>query len=133
LKVGVAIGDKTRSGHDEQAEILGLIGDVRGKTAMIVDDFTISCVTLADTAKTLKDNGAKRIFACVSHALLAEKGVRLLMDSPIEKLIITDTVENACAFECPKVKVVSVAPLFAQAVGIIHSRESLSSLFDVKE
>jgi ribose-phosphate pyrophosphokinase len=133
LKVGVAIGDKTRDGHDEQAEILGIIGDVRGKTAMIVDDFTISCGTLADMARTLKSSGAERVLACVSHALLGEKGVRLLMDSPIERLIITDTVENTCAFECPKVRVVSIAPLFAQAIGIIHSRESLSSLFEIKE
>lgn len=133
LKSSVAIGDKTRHGHDEKAEILDIIGDVRGKTAMIVDDFTISCGTLADMARTLARKGAKRVYACVSHSLLGPKGIQTLAESPIERLIITDTVENACAFECPKVRVVSIAPLFAKAIDIIHNRESLSSLFDIKD
>lgn len=133
LKTTVAIGDKTRHGHDEQAEILDIIGDVKGKNAMIVDDFTISCGTLVDMAETLRRKGAGRIFACVSHALLGTKGIQSLMESPIEQLIITDTVENARAFECPKMKVVSIAPLFAQAIDIIHNKESLSSLFDIKD
>jgi ribose-phosphate pyrophosphokinase len=133
LKTSVAIGDKTRHGHDEKAEILDIIGNVRGKTAMIVDDFTISCGTLADMARTLKRKGAKRVFACVSHALLGTNGIKSLMKCPIEQLIITDTVENELAFGCPKVKVVSIAPLFAQAIQIIHDRESLSMLFDIKD
>jgi ribose-phosphate pyrophosphokinase len=133
LKTSVAIGDKTRHGHDEQAEILEIIGDVQGRTAMIVDDFTISCGTLVDTARALKENGAERIFACVSHALIGPKGIEALQNSPIEQLIITDSVENECAFGCPKVKVVSIAPLFAQAIRIIHDKESLSSLFDIKD
>jgi ribose-phosphate pyrophosphokinase len=133
LKTSVAIGDKTRHGHDEKAEILDIIGDVNGKNAMIVDDFTISCGTLVDTAEALKRRGANRVFACVSHALLGEKGIHALMRSPIEQLIITDTVANAGCFSCPKVQVVSIAPLFAQAIKIIHDRESLSSLFTVKD
>lgn len=133
LKASVAIGDKTRHGHDEKAEILDIIGDVQDKNAMIVDDFTISCGTLTDTAEALKTKGAGRVLACVSHALLGPKGIKALMDSPIEQLIITDTVENTAAFECPKISVVPIAPLFAQAIRIIHDRESLSSLFTVKE
>ena len=130
LRVGVAIGDKTRVAHDEKAQVLDLIGDVRGKTAMIVDDFTISCGTLIETARMLEARGAQRILACVSHALLGPEGVARLMDSPIEQLLITDTVENPATQSCPKVKTVSIAPLFAQAIDIIQHRESLSSLFD---
>lgn len=129
LKAPVAIGDKTRNDHNEKAEILEIIGNVKGKNAMIVDDFTITCGTLVDTARALKENGAERIYACVSHALLGDKGLKALENSAIEELIITDTFENKKAFEHPKVKVVSVAQLFAQAVKIVHMKDSLSQLF----
>lgn len=130
LKAPVAIGDKTRSCHNEKAQILEIIGNVKGKNAIIVDDFTISGGTLFDTARALKENGAEKIYACVSHALLGDKGLKALDNSVIEELIITDTVENHKAFEHPKVKVVTVAKLFAEAVKIIHNRDSLSLLFD---
>ncbi|HAA26007.1 MAG TPA: ribose-phosphate pyrophosphokinase [Ruminiclostridium sp.] len=130
LRASVAISDKTRKCHDEKAEILNIIGDVKGKNAVIVDDFTISCGTLIETARALRKNGAKKIIACVSHALLGDKGLKALDESDIEELIITDTVENKKAFAHPKVTVVSVAKLFADAVRIIHNRDSLSNLFD---
>jgi ribose-phosphate pyrophosphokinase len=130
LQTPVAIGDKTRANHNEKAEVLEIIGSVRGKNVMIVDDFTITCGTLIDAARALKENGAKKIYACVSHALLRDKGLKALQDSIIESLIVTDTVENSAAFSHPKVRVVSVAQLFAQAVQIIHNRDSLSQLFD---
>lgn len=130
LKAPVAIGNKIRTDHDEKAQVLEIIGNVKGKNAVIVDDFTISCGTLADTARALKENGAGKIYACVTHALLRDNGLKKLEESEIEELIITDTVENPQVFGHPKVKVVSVAPLFAEAVKIIHSRESLSLLFD---
>lgn len=129
LEGTVAIGDKTRRDHSEQAEILGIIGEVGGKTAVIVDDFTISCGTLTDTARVLKERGASRIIACVSHGLLNERGIKLLEDSPIEKLLVTDTVYNPRIQGHPKVDIVPVAPLFAEAVRIIHQRDSLSELF----
>ncbi|NLY17399.1 MAG: ribose-phosphate diphosphokinase [Clostridiaceae bacterium] len=132
LKAPVAIGDKTRLFHDENAEVFGIIGDVKGKNAIIVDDFTISCGTLIETARVLKSHGAEKIYACVSHALLKDKGLIALEKSPIEEIIITDTVENPKAFAHPKIKVVSVAGLFADAVRIIHNKESLSRLFDIK-
>jgi ribose-phosphate pyrophosphokinase len=130
LDTPVAIGDKIRTGHDEKAKVLGIIGDVKGKNALIVDDFMISGGTLIDTARVLKQNGAEKITACISHCLINEKGVKALEDSPIEELIVTDTVENKAALACPKVKVVTVSGLFAEAVRIIHNKESLSSLFD---
>lgn len=130
LHTSVAIGDKTRMCHDEKAEVLGIIGDVKGKNALIVDDFTISCGTLIDTARVLRKNGAKKIIACVSHALLGDNGLKALEESDIEELVITDTVENKKAFAHPRVTVVSVAKLFADAVRIIHNKDSLSHLFD---
>lgn len=129
LGAPVAIGDKTRSGHDENAHILELIGNVEGKNCLIVDDFSISGGTLIDVAKMLKSRGANRIFACLAHTMLREKGVKAIMDSPIEYVISTDSVENPYVKDNEKFLIVSVAPLFAEAVYRIHERESVSTLF----
>ena len=107
LGVPLAIGNKQRLFHDEKAEILGLIGNVKNKTAIIVDDFTISCGTLIEIAKTLKDNGAKDVYAFVSHALLSEKGVACLNESYINRLFVTDTVHNPSIMNCGKITVIS--------------------------
>ena len=125
----VAIGDKTRTGHDENAQILELIGDVKGKNCMIVDDFSISGGTLIDIANVVQARGAKRIIAVLAHNMLREKGVARIDDSPIEMLISTDTVENPFLLASPKMVTISVAPLFAEAVLRIHERVTVSPLF----
>lgn len=130
LKAPVAIGDKMRSDHTESAEIMSLIGDVAGRNVVIVDDFSVSCGTLVQMAKTVKAHGAKRVLACVTHGLLGEEGAKALMESPIEELLVTDTLEQAAGRFCPKITVVSVAELFAKAIKIIHDKESLSILFE---
>ena len=129
LQVPVAIGDKTRYGHDETAKILDVIGDVKGKNCMIVDDFSVSGGTLVDIARALKENGANRIIACLSHVIAREKGIRAIDESPIEMLIGTDTVKNPYIIKSKKFVTVSVAPLFAEAVFRIHEKESVSPLF----
>lgn len=129
LRVPVAIGDKTRKAHDEKAEVLQVIGHVEGKNALIVDDFSISGGTLADLAKNLKERGVKKIYALLSHVLLNDAGVRRIEDSPIEFIVSTDSVVNH-SLKSEKFKILSVAPLFAEAVLRIHNRESISSLFD---
>ncbi len=129
LGTNVAIGDKTRTAHDENAQILELIGDVKGRNCMIVDDFTISGGTLADIARVLKAKGANRIVACLAHNMLREKGVKKIDESPIELLISTDTVENPYLIASKKMITVSVAPLFAEVVLRIHERITVSPLF----
>ncbi len=129
LNASLAIGDKTRKAHDENAEILELIGDVSGRTALIVDDFSLSGGTLSELSCMLKERGANRIIACLSHVLLNEKGVERINKSPIDLLIGTDTVENNYIANSDKIKLVSVAPLFAQALIRIHNKESVSPLF----
>jgi ribose-phosphate pyrophosphokinase len=130
LKTPVAIGDKTRTAHDENARVLEVIGQVEGKNCMIVDDFTISGGTLIEVANALKERGAKRIIACLSHVILREKGVKAIEESPIEMVIGTDTVENPYLYKSKKILNVSVAPLFAEAVMRVHERVSVSPLFD---
>ncbi len=129
LGTPVAIGDKVRSGHDENAQILELIGDVKGKNCLITDDFTISGGTLIDVAKMLKARGAKRVVACLAHIMLREKGVKAVMESPIEYIISTDSVENPFIMGYDKFLTLSVAPLFAETVYRVHEKESVSTLF----
>lgn len=130
LNVPVAIGDKNRCGHDEKAEMLEIIGDVAGKNALIVDDMVISGGTLVELANELRRRGARRIFACVTHVLCKGDGLKRIFDSPIELLIGTDTVENPWARESDRVHLVSVAPLFSEAVKRIHNSQPVSELFD---
>lgn len=129
LGTQLAIGNKERRGHDERAEVMGIIGDVQDKTAIIVDDFTISGGTLVEAAKQLMKQGAKRVFAAVTHGAFSAGSMERLMNSPIEQLLITDSIETQTVPFCPKIEVISVAPLFAEAIRRIHSRESLSVLF----
>ncbi len=129
----VAIGDKTRSGHDEKAKILEIIGEVKDKNCLIVDDFSISGGTIIDIAHGLKDKGAKKIYACLSHNILNEKGVRRVEESPIEFVVSTDTVDGYLRYSSPKIRTISAAPMFAQAVKIIHDRQPMSTMFDPKE
>jgi ribose-phosphate pyrophosphokinase len=129
-QVSTVIGDKTRKDHSEQAEVVELIGSVEGKNAVIVDDFSISGGTLIALAKFLKERGARRIIACLSHILLDSKGVSRIETSEIEKIISTDTVDNPHVHNSKKIDIISVAPFFAESILRIHNRESLSPIFE---
>ena len=130
LNVPYAIAEKERTDHSESAHVLDLIGDVEGKTALIVDDFTITAGSLADAARISADRGAAQIYAMVSHGLITAAAVERLAASPIERLFITDTVETQPVELPANVEVVSVAALFGEAIGRIHRRESISVLFE---
>lgn len=129
LQAPTAIADKRRVDHSESAEIVELIGSVEGRTALIVDDFTISAGTLVDAARVLLERGAKSVYAAVSHGLLTADANQRLDDSPIVSLFMTNSVETQPAPLSPKVEVVSVAPLFGEAIRRIANRESISDLF----
>jgi ribose-phosphate pyrophosphokinase len=129
LGTSMAIADKERIAHDEKASILQIIGNVKGKTAVVVDDFTISGVTLANVSEKLMEQGARAVYTVVTHGVLTEGSVERIDKSPIKQLLITDTVENQPVKFSPKVEVVSVAPLFAEAIKRIHNRESISEMF----
>jgi ribose-phosphate pyrophosphokinase len=130
LNLPVAIGDKTRRGNDENAEILEIIGNVSGKNAIIVDDFSISGGTVVNLAEGLKKRGAKDIMACFSHIPLSKKGVDALENSCIRTVISTDSLSNPNTENMKKLKIVSVAPMFAEAVRRMQMRESINDLFD---
>jgi ribose-phosphate pyrophosphokinase len=129
LGTSLAIADKRRKAHDERAEVLEIIGEVHGKTALIVDDFTISAGTLADAAHKLVEWGVKAVYAAVSPGVFSEGSMERLDRSPIQRLPVTDSLETQPVVLSPKVEVVSVAPLFGEAIRRIHNRESISVLF----
>lgn len=129
LAARVAIADKERRGHDESAQVWDVVGEVSGKDAFIVDDFTISAGTLVSCAEELVRKGARSVNAAVTHGVFAEGSMERLEASPIERLIVTDTVENHPVALSDKIEMVSVAPLLAEAVRRIHDRESVSVMF----
>ncbi len=130
LHAPLAIADKRRTDHSESAEVLELIGTVEGRSALIVDDFTISAGTLADAARVVTERGATSVYAAVSHGLLAGPAIERLEASPITTLFMTDSVETQPVELPSMVEVVTVAGLFGEAIRRIAARESISVLFD---
>jgi ribose-phosphate pyrophosphokinase len=129
LGAPLAIADKVRADHDERATVTDIIGEVAGRNAVLVDDFTISAGTLVEAAESLVARGVRSVMAAVTHGVFAEGSTQRLDASPIRRLIVTDTVETQPTTLSGKVRVVSVAPLFAEAIRRIHHRESISGLF----
>ncbi|HKA68706.1 MAG TPA: ribose-phosphate diphosphokinase [Actinomycetes bacterium] len=130
LGAPLAIADKERVDHSETSQIIDLIGNVDGRHALIVDDFTISAGTLVEVADCLVARGVRSVRAAVTHGVFTGKSMLRLDESPIGKLFVTDTVEGQPVELSGKVSVVSVAPLFAEAIRRIHEGESISVLFN---
>jgi ribose-phosphate pyrophosphokinase len=106
-----------------------LIGEVDGKSVLLVDDLTETAGTLTEAARLLKAQGAKSIFACVSHTLLNDLGIERLRKSDIDELITTDTVHRS-AVEGVNITTLSVAELLGEAIKRIHNNSSVNSLFE---
>ncbi|MCB5229859.1 MAG: ribose-phosphate pyrophosphokinase [Candidatus Cloacimonetes bacterium] len=130
LDCGLAIGDKRRSGNDDQAELLNIIGDVKGKTAILFDDIIDTGGSLIKVAHALAEHGAHKILAACTHGVLSGKSVENLDKSPIEKLYVTNTIPlNEEKAKCKKIVQLSIAEMLAMAIKKIHIEESLSVLF----
>ena len=132
LGTPVVIGNKTRPAHDEKAVVMELIGDVRNKNVLLVDDFTITGGTLIAMADTLRSRGASDIYAAVTHGVLSKGASGRIGASLIKRMFITDTVEVQLDPYPENLSVVTVAPLFAQAIRSVHDRTSVSNLFPEK-
>jgi len=129
LGASLAIANKQRPDHSEQAEVLEIIGSVDGLTALIVDDFTISGGTLAEAAERLVAEGAQRVLALVTHGVFTPGAMEKIEDSPIERLFVTDTIESQPVAFSERIETVSIAPLLGEAIRRIDNRESISGLF----
>jgi ribose-phosphate pyrophosphokinase len=130
LEAGLAIVAKRRKSATE-VESMAVIGEIRGKNVLLVDDLTETAGTLVTAAALIKKKGAKKIIACVSHAILNDTGIERLKKSVIDELITTDTVLRP-AISGVKITTLSVAGLLGEAIKRIHSNSSVTSLFEFK-
>ena len=129
LDASLAIIDKRRVGPNVVAE-MNIIGEVKDQIAILLDDMIDTAGTLALAADALKKEGAKRILGCCTHAVLSGPAIQRIDESPMEELIVTNTIPLGTeAQHCGKIKVLSVAHLIGEAIRRTHEEESISSLF----
>jgi ribose-phosphate pyrophosphokinase len=125
----LAIVDKRRIDVNVSA-VMHLIGDVKGRPALIIDDIIDTAGTLVKTAEALIDHGATKVFAACTHPVLSGPAVDRIEKSAIEEVVVTDSVPlNPAAQKLGKIKVLSVAPLLARGIQSIHDETSISELF----
>src|SRR4051794_27893930 len=125
----LAIVDKRRVAMDV-TEVMHVIGDVEGRSCVILDDIIDTAGTLVKTANALMENGAKRVFACATHAVLSGPAIERISKSPLEKVVVTNTIPlSEAARNEPKIEVRSIAGLIGSAIRSIHEETSVSKLF----
>ena len=128
LDVDLAIVDKRRSEKDN-VEVMNVIGDVKGRDVVILDDMITTGGTLVKAARAVMEKGASSVVACATHGVLAGDACRLIMESPIREVVFTNSLPFDRFGECPKVKILDVSGLIAEAIKRIHYNESVSTLF----
>ena len=121
--------DKRRAAPG-QSEVMNIVGHVKDKTCIIVDDIIDSGGTIVNAAKALKDKGAKDVYAYITHAVLSGNAVDKIKKSQVKKLIITDSIDNSKKLKkSSKIQVVSISSMMAEAIKRISNSTSVSSLF----
>ena len=129
LDAALAIVDKRRVAMDV-SEVMHVIGDVEGRTAVILDDIIDTAGTLVKTAEAMVKNGARRVLACASHAVLSGPAVDRIANSPLERVVVTNSIPvSAAAQSLARIQVLSIAGLMAAAIRSIHEETSVSLLF----
>ena len=129
LNASLAIIDKRRE-EPNVAEAMNIIGDVKEKTAIILDDMVDTAGTLVQAAHALIKNRAEHVYACCTHPVLSGNAIKRIEESPIESLVVTNTIPlNKKASQCSKIKVVSVAEILGEAIRRVYFSKSVSSLF----
>jgi ribose-phosphate pyrophosphokinase len=129
LESTLAIIDKRRPAPNI-SEVMHIIGDVRGKDAIIIDDIIDTAGTITAAANAVMEQGARSVIACATHGVLSGPAIRRLEDSALSEVVITDTIPASAATRaCAKIKVLSVARLLGEAIKRIHHGDSISNLF----
>ena len=128
FKGDIAIVDKRRP-EAGKSEVMNLIGDVKGKHAILVDDIVDSGGTLCNAAKAIMDEGALSVRAYITHGVLSNEACQKVEKSSLDELVVTDSIPNRCPKNCKKTRQVSVAQLFGEAIRRVTNEESVSSLF----
>ena len=136
LNVPISIVEKHRIGNKDKVEALSLIGEVDGKTSLIVDDEIGTGGTVVATANTLKSHGAKEIFCAATHPVLASNAPEILHDSIVKKIVVTDTIpvtEDKLTKLGDKMEIISIAPMLGEAIYRIHNGQSVGAMFNTSE
>jgi ribose-phosphate pyrophosphokinase len=128
LNATLAIIDKRRRGANE-SQVMNIIGDVEGKSAVLLDDMVDTAGTMVQGAAAVRRNGAKHVFACATHPVLSGPSIERLEKSEVEQLVVTNTIPLGEKAACRKIRVLSVANLLGEAIKRIHFNDSVSSLF----
>jgi ribose-phosphate pyrophosphokinase len=129
LNASLAIIDKRRERANE-SEVMNLIGDVKGKPCIVLDDIIDTAGTLVNAAKALTAKGATKVVGVATHGVLSGPAIQRIIDSPLAEVVVTDTIPlSDAAKNCGKIKQVSIAKLLGEAIKRIHSSDSVSSLF----
>lgn len=126
----MALIDKRRESNNDNAVATNIIGDVKGKTALIFDDEVSTAGTLVEAAHILEAHGAKEIYAGATHGVLVGPAIERIQNSPIKELVVTNTIPVEDEKRIDKIKVVSIAPLFAEAIKRINEGQALGDLFE---
>lgn len=129
LGCSLAIVDKRRAAPNV-SEVLHIIGDVEGKTAVLVDDLIDTAGTIVNAAFALMEKGANEVYGCCTHPVLSGPAIERISGSPIKELVVTDTLVWSSDKPCEKIKTLSVAQIIGEAIRRIYNKESVSSLFD---
>jgi ribose-phosphate pyrophosphokinase len=129
LEAPFAVVDKRRN-DDSNTEVMSILGDVKGKNVLIVDDLVATASSMCEAAHALKRAGALKIYVAVTHPILSGPALERIKKSPIEEFIVSDSIPLDDSKKDPVFRVLSAAPLLGEAIRRIHNEESVSSLFD---
>ena len=125
----LAIIDKRRDG-DNQSEVMNVIGEVKGKDCILVDDMVDSAGTLCNAAMALKERGAAKVYAYIVHPVLSGNAIKKINKSKLDQLVVTDTIPLSDTAEaCKKIRVISLSPTLAEAIRRVNNEESISAMF----
>jgi ribose-phosphate pyrophosphokinase len=129
LDAPLAVIEKRRVGNLDRAELMNVIGEVRGKRAIIVDDEIDTAGTLLEVVRALQREGVTEIYACATHGVLSDPAIDRIRESAVAEVVITDTIPLPAAKRLSRIKTLSVAPLIGEAIRRIHEGESVGALF----
>ncbi len=133
LNVPLAIIEKRRLGNQDETQTLNVIGDVKHRVALTVDDEIDTAGSLKGVVATLLKRGAKEVHSCCTHPIFSGPAIRRIAESPVKEVVVTDTVPINEKKMIPKIKVLSIAPLLGKAIRCIHTGQSVGALFERKK
>jgi ribose-phosphate pyrophosphokinase len=130
LNAPLAIMEKRRLGNDDQTETLNVIGDVKGRVALTVDDEIDTAGSLVGVASTLLERGAQEVYACCTHPVFSGPAIQRIATSQVKEVVVTDTIPVKESKMIDKITVLSIAPLLGEAINRIHTGQSVGALFE---